>query len=134
MKNNHQLTIGKLADQAGVNVETIRYYQRIKLIREPVKPISGFRHYDVALVNTIKFIKRAQQLGFVLAEIKELLNLGDGNCHDVSALAIEKRHKIIKQINDLNAMKKELDGLIEACRKTADTPHCAMIESLTKSA
>lgn len=134
MTTNHQLTIGKLAKQAGVNVETIRYYQRIELIREPTKPMSGFRQYDSTLVNTIKFIKRAQQLGFVLAEIKELLNLGDGNCHDVKALAIEKRQKIIGQLNDLKAMKKELDGLIDVCKETENTPHCALIKSLTDSA
>ena len=133
MKNNHQLTIGKLAKQAGVNVETIRYYQRIEMIREPTKPMSGFRHYDSSLVNTIKFIKRAQQLGFVLAEIKELLNLGEGNCHDVKTLAIEKRQKIIDQLSDLNAMKTELDGLIDACNETEHTPHCALIDSLAKS-
>lgn len=133
MNSNHQLTIGKLAKQAGVNVETIRYYQRIEMIKEPTKPVSGFRHYDASLVNTIKFIKRAQQLGFVLAEIKELLNLGEGNCHDVKTLAIEKRQKIIDQLSDLNAMKTELDGLIDACEKTEDTPNCALIDSLAKS-
>ena len=77
MSNSHQLTIGKLAKKARVNVETIRYYQRIDLINEPSKPLSGFRKYDSNLVSTIKFIKRAQQFGFVLAEIKELLNLGE---------------------------------------------------------
>ncbi|MCB1584552.1 MAG: MerR family DNA-binding protein [Xanthomonadales bacterium] len=133
MNNNDQLTIGKLAKLAGVNVETIRYYQRIEMIREPTKPMSGFRHYDASLVNTIKFIKRAQQLGFVLAEIKELLNLGERNCHDVKELAIAKRQKIIYQLKDLNAMKKELDGLIDACEKTEDTPNCALIDSLAKS-
>jgi len=133
MNSEHQITIGKLANQAGVNVETIRYYQRIELIRKPTKPVSGFRHYDASLVNTIKFIKRAQQLGFVLAEIKELLNLGDGNCHDVKALAIEKRQKIIDQLSDLNSMKTELDGLIDACNETEDTPHCALIDSLANS-
>lgn len=133
MSNSHGLTIGKLAKQAGVNVETIRYYQRIDLINEPSKPVSGFRKYDSNLVSTIKFIKRAQQLGFVLAEIKELLNLGEGKCHDVKELAIAKRKKIIHQLKDLNAMKKELDGLIDACEKTEDTPNCALIDSLAKS-
>ena len=133
MNNNDQLTIGKLAKLAGVNVETIRYYQRIEMIREPTKPMSGFRHYDTSLVNTIKFIKRAQQLGFVLTEIKELLNLGESNCHDVKTLAIEKRQKIIDQLSDLNAMKTELDRLIDACNETEDTPHCALIDSLAKS-
>jgi len=133
MNNRHELTIGKLAKQAGVNVETIRYYQRIELINEPIKPESGFRKYDSNLVSTIKFIKRAQQLGFVLAEIKELLNLGEGNCHDVKELAIAKRRKIIHQLKDLHAMKKELDGLIDACEKTEDTPNCALIDTLAKS-
>ena len=75
MNNRHELTIGKLAKQAGVNVETIRYYQRIELINEPIKPESGFRKYDSNLVSTIKFIKRAQQLGRLADEMPCLVPL-----------------------------------------------------------
>jgi len=126
------LTIGKLAKAANVNVETIRYYQRIGMLKEPIKPVTGYRVYDSSLVNTIKFIKRSQQLGFVLAEIKELLNLGNGRCTDVKSIAQEKRMKILRQIKDLTSMKNELDNLIEACELTENTPECAIIESLAK--
>jgi MerR family mercuric resistance operon transcriptional regulator len=127
------LTIGKLAKAANVNVETIRYYQRIGMIKEPIKPFAGYRVYDNSLINTVKFIKRSQQLGFVLSEIKELLNLGNGRCTDVKSIAQEKRMKILRQIKDLTSMKNELDNLIDACELTENTPECAIIESLTKN-
>ena len=72
-----ELTIGRLAQSAGVNVETIRYYQRVGLLKEPEKPAYGYRHYPPDTVARIRFIKRAQQLGFTLEEISELLSLGD---------------------------------------------------------
>ena len=127
------LSIGKLAKAANVNVETIRYYQRIGMIKEPIKPYSGHRAYDASLVNTVKFIKRSQQLGFKLAEIKELLDLGNGHCHDVMSLAKEKSAKILKQIEDLSSMKVELDKLIDECELTENTTKCAIIDSLTKN-
>lgn len=131
MSSNGQLTIGKLANKAGVNVETIRYYQRIGLINEPAKPHSGYRKYESNMVDTLKFIKRAQQLGFSLAEIGDLLDLGTGNCNDVRSMAEEKKELIQKQINDLRAMHNELEKLIVACEKTESTTKCAIIESLT---
>lgn len=133
MKSDPCLTIGQLAKQSGVNVETIRYYQRINLIEEPLKPIKGYRKYSQDLIKTIKFIKRAQQLGFTLSEINELIILGQNKCHDVKSLAIAKRSKIIEQIVDLKAMKKELNRLIDACDETENTPHCALIETLANT-
>ncbi len=127
------LSIGKLAKSANVNVETIRYYQRIGMITEPTKPYSGHRVYDSSLVNTVKFIKRSQQLGFKLSEIKELLDLGNGHCHDVMDMAKEKSAKILKQIEDLTSMKIELDKLIDECELTENTAKCAIIDSLTKN-
>ena len=127
------LSIGKLAHAANVNVETIRYYQRIGMIKEPTKPYSGHRAYNSSLVNTVKFIKRSQQLGFKLSEIKELLDLGNGHCHDVMAMAKEKSAKIFRQIEDLTSMKIELDKLIDECELTENTAKCAIIDSLTKN-
>ena len=123
-------TIGKLAQATGINVETVRYYQRIGLITEPQKPLSGYRKYDVSLIDTIVFIKRAKQLGFQLSEIKELLDLGTGQCSDVMSMAAEKRSKIHKQINDLKSMQKELDKLIASCQNSNKTQSCAMIDTL----
>lgn len=126
-------TIGKLAQLAHINIETIRYYERIGIIEQPVKPFSGFRQYDLSLVNTLKFIKRSQQLGFTLTEIKDLLDLGNGHCSDVKVIAQEKRDKIQEQLNDLLSMKTELDKLIKNCDDTENTSQCAIIEILAKN-
>ena len=94
-KNNQvKLTIGRLAKLVGVNVETIRYYQRIGLINEPAAPLNGFRQYPIKTAENITFIKRAQRLGFSLKEIEELLKIGDGHCDDVRTRAEQKRNKI----------------------------------------
>ncbi len=124
------LTIGHLARAAGVNVETVRYYQRVGLVKEPRKPIEGFRHYPADTVDRIKFIKRAQQLGFRLPEIAELLELGDGRCKDVRSRAEEKRAQVEAQIRDLKALRATLDSLIRACRSGRDTTHCPLVQTL----
>ena len=125
------LTIGKLARSSNVNVETIRYYQRVGLIEEPSKPPAGYRKYSITYVARIQFIKRAQQLGFTLKEIAELLSLGDGHCDDVRTLAEKKRARIKTQIKDLNAMRVVLDRLIDACLKDHSTKHCSLIDALS---
>jgi MerR family mercuric resistance operon transcriptional regulator len=126
-------TIGKLAQLADINIETVRYYERIGMIEQPVKPFSGYRQYDLSLVNTLKFIKRSQQLGFTLTEIKDLLDLGNGRCSDVKFIAQEKRDKIQEQLNDLLSMKAELDKLIKNCDDTENTSQCAIIEILANN-
>lgn len=127
------LTIGKLAAAAGVNVETIRYYQRLKLLTEPVKPERGYRLYPDEYVLRVRFIKRAQQLGFTLKEIQELLELGDGHCQQVQQLAQVKLKKIEEHITDLNAMHDALDSLLTQCQISGaeDAAHCALIETIT---
>ena len=125
------LTIGFLAKAAEVNIETIRYYQRIGLITEPDKPASGYRIYPTDTLKRIKFIKRAQQLGFSLSEIAELLQLGEGNCADVRQRAEEKRAHIDQQISDLNNLRNTLSELISACQSESDTHHCAIVETLS---
>lgn len=123
------LTIGFLARAANVNIETIRYYQRVGLITEPIKPEKGYRHYPMDTVDRIKFIKRAQKLGFSLNEIAELLELGDGHCDDVRQRAEHKRAIINQQITDLLALRTTLDELISACA-TEDNAHCPIVETL----
>ena len=129
------LTIGFLAKAADVNIETIRYYQRINLIEEPEKPAQGYRIYPAATLTRIKFIKRAQQLGFSLAEITELLDLGEGSCSDVRERAEKKRQQIDKQINDLNNLRRTLTELINTCQSGSESgssrKHCAIVETLT---
>jgi MerR family mercuric resistance operon transcriptional regulator len=126
------LTIGRLARAAGVNVETVRYYQRLGLVDEPIKPERGFRQYPADTLDRIVFIKRAQQLGFRLEEIRELLELGDGHCADVRTRAEDKRRQVEAQIRDLRAMRATLDKLIAACRAGRGDARCPIVESLAR--
>ncbi len=125
------LTIGQVARQAGVHVETVRYYQRLGLIEEPPRPWSGYRRYPVAVVDRIRFIKRAQELGFRLAEIGELLAMDQGSCAEVRARAEAKRAQIAAQIRDLVRLRQTLDELIRRCRAEESAPGCPIVESLT---
>jgi len=129
------LTIGRLAMAAEINLETIRYYQRIGLLKEPVKPPQGYRIYPSEYISRIRFIKRAQQLGFKLQEIAELLQIGDGQsgsqCDDVRIRAEQKRQQINQQIMDLENLRDTLDTLIDNCRRDDNSGHCPIIETLT---
>lgn len=128
------LTIGLLAKAAGVNVETIRYYQRIGLVDAPVKPAQGYRRYPAATVERIRFIKRAQELGFSLNEITDLLSLNDRDCNEARAMAEHKQELIQQRIDDLSAMQRELTKLIRACKKNVSgQDRCAIIATLTKA-
>jgi len=112
------LTIGTLAKAAGVNVETIRYYQRRGLIAEPHKPMGGHRKYDPAVVDQIAFIRRAQQLGFSLAEVKDLLDLSQGKgARKSRAIAERKIEFLDRQIDQLSSMRKRLAALVEASKR-----------------
>jgi len=124
------LTIGQLARAAGVNVETIRYYQRVGLLKKPVRPLAGFRVYPVEAVARIRFIKRAQRLGFSLQDIAHLLELGDGHCSDVRKQAESKLVKIEAQIKDLQAMRRTLMRLVSECSDGQDNHPCPIIHSL----
>ena len=125
------LTIGNLAKAAEVNVETVRYYQRVSLIAEPDKPSQGYRIYPDGTLKRIQFIKRAQQLGFSLKEIAELLQLGEEQCEDVRHLAEAKRDQIDEQINDLQNLKKTLNQLISCCKTDSDNNSCAIVDALS---
>ena len=129
--NLKKRTIGSLAKAAEVNIETIRYYQRIGLINEPVKPTHGYRIYPYESLTRIKFIKRAQQLGFSLQEIGELLELGEGHCDDIRLKAEDKRAQIDSQINDLEKLRGTLDELINSCHTNSKSNHCAIVDTLT---
>jgi MerR family mercuric resistance operon transcriptional regulator len=132
--NAKALTIGRLAQFANVNVETVRYYQRVGLIAEPPKPATGYRQYPLETVDRIRFIKRAQQLGFTLQEINELLALGDGHCADVRVRAEAKRKQIDGQIRDLRALRHTLDNLIGACGVSRESAPCPIVETLSGQA
>ncbi len=128
------LTIGTLAQQAGVNVETIRYYQRVGLIQEPAKPPKGYRYYLPEIIARVCFIKRAKGLGFTLKEIADLLTLEDGHCQEVRELAEHKHRLITQRMDDLRAMRSALAKLIKQCKLNEDgRAACAIIDTLTRS-
>ena len=126
-----ELTIGKLADAAGVNVETIRYYQRLGLLDEPTKPLGGHRRYAVEQAECLRFIKRAQALGFTLSEIGGLLRLDKGcGCVETRALAVSKLSLIEQKIADLAALQKKLVSLVRQCDAGDGGLNCPIIEAL----
>lgn len=126
-------TISIAARLAEVSIETIRYYQRIGLIEEPEKPVSGFRVYPQSTVNRIRFIQRAKKLGFSLTEIARLLKLEDGNCAQTRAIAERKHALITEKIKDLQTMATVLEKQINNCKMNRDIDHCPLISSLTDS-
>lgn len=127
-----QLTIGWLAQAAGVNVETIRYYHRRGLVDEPYKPLGGHRRYGPSAVSRVRFIKRAQQLGFTLDEVTALLRLEDGqNCRETRLLAERKLAVIDERIGDLTRMRAILTSLIEECSAGRRPRSCPIIATLS---
>src|SRR5216683_7796158 len=111
------LTIGRLAESAQVNVETVRYYQRRGLMREPERTTGSVRRYSNDDVRRIRFIKRAQQLGFTLDEITNLLKLEDGrSCRETEQLAQQKLSLVEARITDLQRPIKSRNVLRSRCR------------------
>ena len=113
------MTIGRVARRAGVGVETVRFYERRGLIDQPSKPSSGgYRDYPPEVVERIQFIRQAQELGFSLREIGELLTLQAdpmADCSDVREKATAKRWDVIRKIERLERIRRALDELIAAC-------------------
>ena len=132
MKNNSDnLTIGAFAQAAEVNVETIRFYQRKGLLPEPDKPYGGIRHYGETDVARVRFIKRAQQLGFSLNEIAELLKLEDGvHCGEARRLAARKLDAVRAKLADLLQMESMLADLVKRCDARRGKLCCPLIDAL----
>ncbi|MDM8347290.1 Hg(II)-responsive transcriptional regulator [Pseudomonas sp. sp1636] len=125
------LTIGKLAEAAGVNIETIRYYQRRGLLDEPPKPLGGYRRYLPEQIKRVRFIKRAQALGFTLDEVGALLTLDAAcTCVETRALAVRKMTLIQQKMDDLAAMQKVLGGLVQQCDVGDGGAACPIINAL----
>ena len=125
-------TISGLAAAAEVSVETVRYYQRRGLLHEPARPPGGVRRYASAEVDQLRFIKRAQAMGFTLEEIRNLLKLRTQNaCHATRALAVTKLRLIDTNIRELQQLREELAELVTACDANAGESRCPVIERLT---
>lgn len=127
------LTISRLAHQSGVNLETVRYYERQGLLPKPPRTASGYRMFPSEAVRRLRFIKRAQQLGFSLNEIRELLSLrmrpGTKRA-DIRARAEAKIADIEEKIRALDAMKKTLRRLADRCDGCGPLADCPILESL----
>lgn len=128
------LTVSKLAQAAGVGVETIRFYQKRGLVAEPQRRGSGYRVYDEDAVNRIRFIKNAQSLGFTLNEISELLRLEQdtrSQCADLQERADDKIMLIENKIAELNRMRDELLRLSNSCVSNRPLSDCRLMSCLS---
>ena len=128
-----EFTIGKLAQRAQVNTQTIRYYERRGLLPDPERTVSNYRVYSTDTVLRVRFIKRAQDLGFTLSEIKELLELRaapHSRCEDVRACSEAKIRDIDQKVRSLEAMRKALSKLMSACSGRGPITECPILESL----
>lgn len=130
-------TIGKVATLAGVSPDTLRYYEKERLIAPAAKTAAGYRLYNDEAVRRIRFIKTAQHCGFSLSDIQELLTLKRADsacCEDVRSLAIEKKLRIEHKLRALQAMSRALDDLIRRCGGgQAATDDCPILTALENS-
>jgi MerR family copper efflux transcriptional regulator len=126
------MTVGQAARQAGVGIETIRFYEKNGLLEAPARRASGYREYDEETVNRLRFIKRAKELGFTLGEIKELLSLRccEQPCNDVRQRAEAKVAEIEAKVAMLLRMKEVLRQLASSCCAQSDKGRCPILESL----
>lgn len=124
--------IGALAAQSGVHVETIRYYQKLGLLPKPVRARGAVRRYGKDAVDRLRFIKRAQGLGFSLDEVRLLLGLADGeHCGETRALAQRKLSIVERKIADLRGIEGALNKLVRACASGRRGAGCPIIETLS---
>ena len=125
------LTVGLLAKSAGVNVETIRFYQRKGLLPEPAKPLGGIRNYDPSVLARLRFIKAAQRLGFSLEEVGDLLKLDDGSsCREARGQAERKLADVRGKIAELSRIEGVLADLVERCCVARGKVRCPLIAEL----
>ncbi|MEO6625284.1 MAG: Hg(II)-responsive transcriptional regulator [Burkholderiaceae bacterium] len=135
MHENTGITIGALADSAGVNVETIRFYQRKGLLPQPEKPYGSIRRYGHAELERVRFIKSAQRLGFSLEEVGELLKLEDGTrCGEARQVAEHKLADVRRKLSDLQRIETVLTALVARCSAVRGRINCPLIASLQETA
>jgi len=130
-----QFTIGQLAKTAGVNIQTVRYYERRRLLEPDDRKPSGYRLYDGESLKRLRFIKNAQALGFTLNEIGELLNLrvtSMAQCGDVQRKAQAKLAGVEAKVRNLRTLARALRSLIEACDAGRSTNRCPILQTLEK--
>jgi DNA-binding transcriptional MerR regulator len=127
------LSIGQVAEAAAVNVQTLRYYERVGLVPAPKRSRAGYRQYTDEAVRVVSFVKRAQELGFTLKEIRELLKFrmaGVQRRDAVRAAATAKVADLDARIQDLIAIRAALASLVKTCSCQSKTPACPILEAL----
>lgn len=130
------MRIGRVAQDAGVNIQTLRYYERRGLLPDTERLASGYREYDPAIVSLVRFIKSAQELGFTLREVSELIELRGNRGRtqlEVRELANTKIAEIDRRIHRLTCMKNELTALVEKCKIASPENDCVIIEAMDES-
>jgi DNA-binding transcriptional MerR regulator len=134
MKGSH-LTIGELGRRTDTKVETIRYYEQVGLLPAPARTAGNYRAYDTVHLKRLAFIRRSRELGFLIDQIRALLDLADQrgrSCEAVDIIAKQHRAEVDRKIADLRALRRELDSMIAQCRH-GTVAECRIIESLTPS-
>jgi len=127
------LTIGQLAKEAHVNRETVRYYERRRLLQRPSRSLAGYRVFSDDALRRLRFIRHAKMLGFSLEEIKELLALrvhSIDTCDRVRRRTLVKIHDIDRKIGALQEMRRALGDLVSACSRRRKTDECPILDSL----
>ena len=130
------LTIGKLANAAGVGIDTVRFYERAGLLNKPRRTASGYRLYAASDVGRLRFIRRAKTLGFSLEEIAELLRLNDGGGRRgaVRAVASRRLAEIEQKLRELSGMRDTLRHLVFRCRGDGPLAGCPIIDAVLEGA
>lgn len=126
------MTTSELARRAGVKPSTVRYYERAGVLPEPARTAAGYRVYTAQEIERLRFVQRAQALGFTLAEITDLLGLAvsDADCDAVRARAEAHRADVEAKLRDLERVREALDGLIAACHDRRATAVCPILDAL----
>ena len=125
------MTIGQLASAAGVNVETVRYYQRRELLAQPERPSGGIGRYTAGALTRLRFIKRSQSLGFSLDDVRALLSLDDGrHCTAAKAIGEHKLADVRQRIQTLQGLETALQQLVTRCSTSKRKVRCPLIDAL----
>ena len=132
MKQTHEFSIGVLSERSGVNIETIRYYEKIGVMPKPARSAAGYRVYGHDHTRRLHFVRRGRELGFSLNELRGLLSLVDGHtytCREVHALTVEHLRDIRQKIADLRRLERAMSNMAAQC--TGDqVPECPVIDAL----